>query len=639
MAVAGTIGQFVARPAFLRLIAPFMPPADRKLKSERSSFRAKWFLLALLTGLAAGGAAVLFHFLIEQIQTWTLNDLAGFLPDSDAAAEASVPKQWFTSVWAILPIITLGGLVTGLLVYFLAPETQGSGADAAIDAFHNKRGMIPARVPLVKLVASAVTLGTGGSAGREGPMSYITAGIGSFIGQRFKLSTHDRRILMAIGMGAGVGAVFRAPMAGAIFAGEILYRDADIESEVIIPGALASVVAYSIFQFSLPQEQWFTPLFGNQVAYEMTNVAELLPYTALALLLVVFAVFYVHLFRIVESLFQRLPAPAFLKPSMGALSAGLLAIGAFFAVGGDPQVLATLGSGYDFLKSAMSGADSLGFVVLFTVAIIKVLTTSLTVGSGGSGGVFGPSMVIGGCVGAGLGKVCQQWLPGFSGESGAFAVVGMAGFFAGVANAPFSTILMVAEITGSYRLLLPTLWVCSICFILCRDVSLYSKQVGSRLESPAHLGDFTVDLLAGILVQDVYRKKKAGIVFHEQNTLDEIVHALAKSRQRYFYVYNSDEELVGIFSAEDVRRFLYDDTMWKFAIAIDIMTERVVTLRLDDDLNHAFGQFTALNVDELPVVSPENANEILGVLRRKETIAIYNQRRLELEKQKLEENQ
>ncbi len=194
---------------------------------------------------------------------------------------------------------------------------------------------------------------------------------------------------------------------------------------------------------------------------------------------------------------------------------------------------------------------------------------------------------------------------------------------------------MVAEITGSYRLLLPTLWVSSICFILCRNWSLYPHQVDSRLDSPAHLGDFTVDLLAGLRVRDAYRARPEGITFHEEDSLDTIVHALARSsEQRYFRVYDADEQLVGIFSAEDVRRYLYDDVLWKIANARDVMTEQVVTLFPDDDLNHALGQFTALNVDELPVVSPDSPSHVLGFLRRKETIALYNQKRLEMQKRK-----
>ena len=297
-------------------------------------------------------------------------------------------------------------------------------------------------------------------------------------------------------------------------------------------------------------------------------------------------------------------------------------------------MLAGLGSGYGFLQEGLDDASSLSIKVLFVVALAKILATSLTIGSGGSGGVFGPSMVIGGTVGAGVGKLFHRLVPELVTQPSTFAIVGMAGFFAGCANAPFSTILMVTEMTGDYKLLVPTLWVSSICFILCRRWSIYSKQVDTAFDSPAHRGDFTIDLLEGIQVRDVFRKKPPRVTFREDATLDEIVHSLTKSAQRYFPVYNADEKLVGIFSAEDVREFLYDDEFWKIAIARDVMTERVQTLRLDDDLNVALGMFTSLNVDELPVIDDESSNQIIGVLRRKETIAAYNQKRLELKKQR-----
>ncbi len=615
-----------------------MRPAVKPI-SSRGSFWGKWFLLALVMGCLAGLAGIVFESLTQSIQHFTLGEFAGFQTRPTAGEHLIFgPSAAQPNVWLILPLMGLGGLATGLIVYFLAPDAAGAGVDRAIDAFHNQRGMIPLRVPIVKTLASAITLGTGGSAGREGPIAQIGAGIGSYLGQLLRLSTHDRRILLAIGMGAGVGAIFRAPLAGAIFAGEILYRDADIESEVIIPGALASTIAYSVFQFLLPNQLRFTPLFGDLFQYEVTHVVELIPYSVLALVLVLFSAAYVTTYLLANKLFERLPVVPHLKPAIGALAAGGLAIGAYFLAAKDPHVLALLGSGYGLLQEMLDDATSIGVAVLFVVAAIKILTTSLTVGSGGSGGVFGPSMVIGGSVGAGIGKLYAQFMPDAGAQPGAFAIVGMAGFFAGCANAPFSTILMVTEITGSYQLLLPTLWVSSICFILCRNWSLYSNQVNSRLDSPAHRGDFTIDLLAGIRVRDIYRTTERGIVFHEEDSLDLIVHALAKSSQRYFHVYNAAEEPVGIFSSEDVRPYLYDDVLWKIANARDVMVEDVVSLELDDDLNYALGQFTALNVDELPVVASSTPQKIIGVLRRKEAIAIYNERRLKLQKQKEDEN-
>ena len=603
---------------------------------KKSSFWGKWFLLSLIVGVAAGLAAIAFQFMVQAIHYVALTRIVG-VPVEEVAGEHSIFVTETASfvVWLVIPVMAVGGLITGMIVYRYAPEAEGHGTDGVIDAFHNRRGVIPARIPIVKTIASAITLGTGGSAGKEGPIAQIAAGFSSFISTLIKMSTHDRRILVAIGMGAGIGAIFRAPLAGAIFAGEILYRDADIESEVIIPGAIASVVGYSVFQLSLPTNKCFMPLFGESIEHEVASLAEFLPYTILALALVAFSIFYVNMFNWAQILFRKIPIWPHLKPCLGATVAGLVVVSTFFMFNQELSSLAPMGSGYGVLQEIIgSSAAKFSIVLLFGIAVAKIITTSLTIGSGGSGGVFGPSMVIGGSVGAAIGKTCQQWLPAISIQPTAFAIVGMAGFFAGCANAPFSTIIMVTELTGDYRLLVPTLWVSAVCFILCQRWSLYSKQVETRLDSPAHLGDFTVDVLAGIRVADAYRETTGGVFFREGDSLDDIVHALAKSSQRYFHVYSAEDELVGIFSSEDVRRYLYDDVLWKIANARDVMTEHVVSLQLDDDLNHAIGQFTELNVDELPVVSSDSQSKVIGVLRRKETIAFYNKKRLEIQKQK-----
>jgi CIC family chloride channel protein len=605
----------------------------------KTSAWGKWFLLATIVGIVAGFAGIVFQFGTELVHHYTLGEMAGY-----HAKEASGESSFFGSgaadfrIWMILPIMCCGGLLTGCLVYFLAPEAEGHGTDAAIGAFHNERGKISWHIPVVKAIASAITLGTGGSAGREGPIAQIGAGFGSYLAQRLHLSVHDRRVMLAIGMGAGIGAIFRAPLAGAIFAGEILYRDADIEAEVIIPGAVASTVAYSVFQLALPQDLRFTPLFGDALSHEFGHLGALLPYTVLAFALVGASAIYVATLDGIHNLFRRLNVVPHVKPLLGAALAALVAIGLYYCLGRDLNSLAVLGSGYGFLQLALDNAGSLSLTILLAVAFTKILTTSLTIGSGGSGGVFGPSMVIGGSVGAAVGKVFNYWFPTVVLQPSTFAIVGMAGFFAGCANAPFSTILMVSEMTGDYKLLVPTLWVSSLTFILARRWSLYSTQVDTRMDSPAHRGDYNVDLLEGLQVSDVFRKGEKEITFHEDASLDEIVHSLADSTQRYFPVFNNSEELVGIFSAEDVRRFLYDDVLWHVANAGDVMQENVITLQLDDDLNFAMGQFTALNVDELPVVDSDDPNKIIGFLRRKESIAAYNARRLARQRETEEEN-
>jgi CIC family chloride channel protein len=258
--------------------------------------------------------------------------------------------------------------------------------------------------------------------------------------------------------------------------------------------------------------------------------------------------------------------------------------------------------------------------------MLKMLTTGLTIGSGGSGGVFGPSMVIGGCLGAAVGVGLHEIWPRGVPKPEAFAIVGMAGFFSGIARAPISTIIMVREMTGGYRLLLPTMLVSALCFLLLRGRTLYIKQVPTRLDSPAHRGDFIVDVLEGLTVGDVYRPSRTVVTVNEEASLDEIVHKLAATTQNDFPVVDRNGRIVGIFSASDVRAYLYDDVLWRLANARDVMTSEVVTIRASDDLNTALKRFTALNHDELPVIAADDSGALLGMLRRREVIAAYNQR-------------
>lgn len=587
-------------------------------------------MLSALIGVAAGVGAIAFQSLVQLVQYLALASFAGF-PTGEAVADYSpFPEVHGTlSPWRLILLLGAGGLGAGWLAWKFAPEASGHGTDAAIDSFHNKRGEISLRTPIVKTIASAITLGTGGSAGREGPIAQIGAGVGSCLATALHLSARDRRILLAAGMGAGVGAIFRAPLAGALFAGEILYRDAELEADVIMPAAVASTVAYSVFCFSLPAQFRFMPLFGNDLRFDFATPLELIPYALLALVLVAAGVLYIRTFYWTQALFERIPLPLYIKSALGGLMAGAVGLSVYWASGGEANTLAILGSGYGMLQAAFSDVESIAISTLLVVALFKIVSTSLTISSGGSGGVFGPSMVIGGCLGGAVGKLMHGIWPQVITQPATFAVVGMAGFFAGCARAPFSTILMVTEMTGSYRLLLPAMWVSTLCFLLMRRWTLYEKQVETRLDSPAHRGDFIVDVLEGMLVKDVYRAGRRHRMVHEGQSLNEIVHMLPETPQRYFPVVDEQERLVGIFSAEDVRSYLYNDMIWEIANAGDLMRTNVITVTPEDDLNTALTRFTVLNVDELPVVDPEDRQRILGVLRHKETIDAYNRRRLE----------
>jgi len=602
---------------------PVYPVQQLQRSVEQLNLRRVGRALAYssLIGLVAGAGAIAFQYLSELCQHYLLNGLAGYNPSGPAgdlplfSAMATVFRPW------MLPVVpALGGLLTGLLVQRFAPEAAGHGTDAAVDAFHRRGGYIRGRVPIVKTIASALTLGSGGSGGREGPIAQIGAGFGSFLATRLGLPERDRRILLAAGVGAGVGSIFRAPLAGALFSAEILYSEPEFESEVVIPAAIASIVAYCVFSLKFG----FGALFSTP-AFIFSSPWELIPYTVLALLAAIGAGMFVTVFYRIHDLFEAWRFPATLKPMIGGFIAGSLGLGLYLILR-DEMVLNVLSYGYGAVQGAIQG--HLGIWVLLAIALGKMVTTGLSIGSGGSAGVFGPSMVIGGSIGGIVGLLAQRLMPDIVTQPGAFVVVGMAGFFAAAAKTPISTLVMVSEMTGNYQLLLPALWVCSLAFLIARRWKLYRSQVPTRLDSPAYRGAIFVDILTDLKIRDVMGGPAPRAV-SELSDLREILKIFTESTQHHFPVVDRDKKMVGIVSANDIRALLDRAESADMIIAHDIMSSPVITLSPDDDLNTAMQRFVTLDAEELPVVADDEPGRVLALVSRHDVMSAYSRRRLE----------
>ncbi len=583
-----------------------------KDRSTRIAQAGKWTLYCVLIGLIAGMGSIVFHYLCQLGVHYFLDLMAGYRPPTPAGEHHLIPpSQTPFSRWMLLFLPALGGLVSGWLVYTFAPEAEGHGTDAAIDAYHRKGGYIRGRVPIIKTIASAITLTTGGSGGREGPIAQIGAGFGSFLATRLKLSARERRIMMAAGIGAGVGSIFRAPLAGALFAAEVLYKDPEFESEVIIPAGISSVVAYCTFCLVFGWGSLFeTPYF------HFRNPLELGPYLVLALVLVATGILYVKSFYGITRLFRSFRLPNHIKPAIGGLCTGIIG---FFL----PQ---TLAFGYGFIQNALNNEVSVTIPFLLFLALGKILTTSFSIGSGGSGGVFGPSVVIGGAMGGVVGRLFHLLMPNVVTEPGAFIIVGMAGFFTAVSNTPISTIIFVSEMTNSYHLLLPSLLVCSVSYLAGRKWTIYEKQVKSRLDSPAHAGDFFVDVLQTIRVKDLlHLVKKVDLIPRSMPFLD-FKAVFAQTTQHYFPVMDEQQKLIGVFSINDVRGVLFSQEIEHLVVMEDIATKKPIVTTPSDDLNSVLKKFTTRNIDSLPVVAEDDPGNLIGMLNRREVIAFYNER-------------
>ena len=578
-------------------------------RSVNIAHAGKWTLYFVLIGLIAGLGSIVFQYLCQLGLHYFMDFMAGYRPPSPAGEHHLLhPTSTPFNRTILLFLPALGGLISGWLVYTYAPEAEGHGTDAAIDAYHRKGGFMRSRVPIIKTIASALTLTTGGSGGREGPIAQIGAGFGSFLATTLKLSDRERRIMMAAGIGAGVGSIFRAPLAGALFAAEVLYRDPEFESEVIIPAGISSVVAYCLFCL----------VFGWGSLFEspdflFRNPLELGPYLVLALVLVATGIFYIKSFYGLIGIFKSIKIPNHIKPAIGGLCTGIIG---FFL----PQ---TLAFGYGFAQKALYNELTIPF--LFFLAIGKIFTTSFSIGSGGSGGVFGPSIVIGGAMGGVVGKVFHQIMPGVVTEPGAFVVVGMAGFFTAVSNTPISTIIFVSEMTDSYQLLLPSLLVCSVSYLAARKWTIYDRQVKSKIDSPAHAGDFFVDILQAIKVKNLLHLVKKVEVIPRNMTFHDFREFFTETKQHYFPVVDQLNRLVGIFSSTDIRGIIFSRGIGNLVVMNDVATFDIILTTPSEDLNAVFQKFTIKNIDSLPVVKDDDHGILIGMLNRREVISYYNE--------------
>jgi CIC family chloride channel protein len=434
-------------------------------------------------GLVVAGGAVVFLAACQAVTRVALAGVAGYSPSGPSGERALVPQTGGSPLrpWLIVPVAAAGGLAVGWLVHRFAPEVAGPGTDAVVRTYHEPDGRVRARVPAVKILATAVTIGAGGSGGREGPMIQVGAGVGFRLARWLGFGPSDRRVLLAAGMGAGVAAVFRTPLAGALFAAEVLYRSEEFELGVLIPAGVAAAAAAATVGLALG---WGPLLPAPTVGF--TSPLHFVAYAILTTLMVVLARAYVAAFHRTTDRFERLRIPGPVKPALGSGAAALIGVGLYYAVGRDVRALGVLGFGLGTLQEALSRPDGFTPALLLAVALAKLATTCLTVGSGGSGGVFGPALVIGGCGGAALGLALRPLGPTWVPPTTAFALLGMAGFFAAAAKTPFSTLVIVCELTGIFGLLAPALAVCVGCFALSGRASLFDSQPASRADSPVH---------------------------------------------------------------------------------------------------------------------------------------------------------
>lgn len=451
----------------------------------------KWIVLGGIIGVVAGLGAIVFFTTLDLASHYLLGGLGGFYPATTAGEGGFHLASEFARPWAIPLVVALGGLVSGVLVFTFAPEAEGHGTDAAIDTVHHKPKGMRSRVTIVKIIASAVTIGSGGSGGREGPAAQISASFGSILARVLNLTPADARIAVAAGMASGIAAIFRAPLGGALLGAELIYRD-DIEAAALVPSLIASIVAFAVFG----AVEGFTPIFGYQTWYTFHHPAQLGWYALLGLIAGLAGRLYAATFYGITDASRRIPLPPMIKPALAGLVVGLMGL----------AIPGVLGTGYGAVQEALDHNILLGIplwlVILLPLA--KIVATSLSIGSGGSGGIFGPGMVIGGATGAALWRLLEPIAPAIPDSPAPFVIVGMIACFGAIAHAPLAVMLMVAEMTGNLSLLAPAMIAIAIAVLVVGDSTIYRSQLRDRNESPAHRLRFGMNV-AAIPVKDVMK--------------------------------------------------------------------------------------------------------------------------------------
>ncbi|MCL5783050.1 MAG: chloride channel protein [Candidatus Thermoplasmatota archaeon] len=580
----------------------------------------KWLIVGLLIGVIAGVGSLALFEAIKLMTEFILTGITGFSPPVTGVDGQTASYGAGNVKWIMIPVSTvLGGLLSGFIVYRFAPEAEGHGTDAAISAFHYNNGKIRRRIPVVKLIASAVTIGSGGSAGREGPTAQIAAGFGSFVADVFKMSDHDRRIAMAAGIGAGIGSIFMAPLGGALLSTEILYRQ-DFEVEALIPSIIASITGYAIFGYAFSYRPLFT--IPSSTFLGFSHPQALLIYLLAGIVAGFGGILYVKTFYGIQSLFLKLGfIPKYFRPALGGLLVGIIAIKF-------PQVL---GLGYGWIQLIFfNNLALLPLWILIALFFLKIIATSLTIGSGGSGGVFAPGIVTGAFIGAAMGIVIHPFFPYINVAE--LTIVTMIAFFGGISKAPISVLIMGTEMTGGFGLFLPLMLASTVSyFVSGTKYSIYRAQVKNREASPAHRLEYEKPVMDQVSVYDAMQTNYPAA--SPDMDVREVLEMLRSTRTKLIVV-QADHKLRGTLSIETIK----PDMDLSATKVSDIMENDPLTITEDENIHVALDTLARSPSGKLVVVSSMDRSSVLGTIGFSEVAEAYNREIRKIKLRQLEQS-
>ena len=551
-------------------------------------------IIAIIIGVLAGFSAIGIRFLIKEISALSFHGAGNIL-------ENIMNTSWY---W-ILIIPAIGGIVVGPIIYFLAPEAKGHGVPEVMQALLLKGGNIRARVAFIKTIASSISIGTGGSVGREGPIIQIGSSIGSMLGQFLRVPSKRLKTLVGCGAAAGIAAAFNAPIAGALFAVEIILMDFAIAqfSPIVIASVMATVVSHT-----------FTGEFAafEVPKYQLVAPQEIGFYFILGALAGVVSYLFIKLLYWCEDLFDnKMKLPEYVNPAIGGLLVGAIAL--LF-----PQIM---GVGYDTINVALYGK----MVWYLAVALIfaKILATSITLGSGGSGGIFAPSLFMGAMLGYFFGYGVHSLFPTITATPGAYALVAMGGLVAGTTRAPITAIIIVFELTNDYRIILPLMVTCIISLILSSRLtreSIYTLKL--LLRNIGIKEGMEVNVMESLFVKDLVKTDVDAIA--DSENFNQVVNKILKGKSPELPVIDRNNNVKGIISIYDVKdHFFEKEELKNLLIAADIANTNFETLSVESNCQVALDKMSRYDLEGLPVVSEEDGNRFLGYIWRKDIQDAY----------------
>ncbi len=557
----------------------------------KSSDHLFMILAGALIGLGGGFGAVGFRHLIRVVQriaygTWAF----------DLSTVRSIPWQ----ILIFLPAV--GGLLVAPLVFRLAREARGHGVPEVMEAVALEGGLIRTRLVLIKALASAVTIGTGGSVGREGPIVQIGSAFGSTVGQLLRVSADRLRTLVGCGAAAGIAGTFNAPIAGALFALEIILGDFGVShfSPIVISSVISTIVSRSMLG-DMPA--FIVP------SYELVSAYEMLPYAMLGLAAGAVGVGLTRLLYKAEDGFDALPVPDLCKPFLGGLLIGTLSLGF-------PHIL---GVGYETINMALAG--EMTWYLLVALVVAKLAATSITIGSGGSGGIFAPSLFLGAMTGGALGTWVHHAFPSHTAGPGAYAMVGMGAVVAATTHAPLTAMIIIFEMTGDYKIIPPLMAACVISCVLATQLkrtSIYTEKLrrrGVELFEPLEADVMRRQPVANAITRDP-------VVVSQETPFGKLVDLVVHSPQNEFFVVREGREYVGTISVHQLRRVILDrDWLDQLIIARDMADATYPSLNAQDTLDLAMRLFAREHVEELPVLSE---GRLAGSVRKADVLSLYN---------------